>query len=147
MSVCRSELAVWGTFKIIHYHLSSKQAAIDLSTFPATKRVLTIGFNFLFQCTNYMWLLFLQSIVGFFVSFPFGPSFFSNLSLNHTFRVEMFLFKINEPFSVKLLVKDFFSFPKYLCSFREKRKSLFSTEIIHKFKISTQIKELCALLY
>lgn len=54
---------------------------------------------------------FLQSIVGFFVSFPFGPSFFfSNLSLNHTFRVEMFLFKINEPVSVKLLVKDFFLF-------------------------------------
>lgn len=74
--------------------------------------VLTFSFNVLTTCD-----FFLQSIVGFFVSFPFGPSFFSNLSLNHTFRVEMFLFKINEPFSIKLPVKDFFLFQNTFAHF------------------------------
>lgn len=58
----------------------------------------------------------------------------------------MFLFKINEPFSVKPLVKDFSKIPLLIPIHFRKRKSLFSKEIIFQFKISTQIKELCALL-
>lgn len=88
--------------------------------------VLTFSFNALTTCD-----VFLQSIVGYFFSFPFGPSFFSsNLSLNHTFRVEMFLFKINEPFSVKPLVKDFSKILLLIPIHFRKRKSLFSKEII-----------------